>query len=77
MLRRKAPKLTGAPAVPGQRSWVRFVMENGICVGVWVYDGNEESGVELPVTNITREMSANAAGTYTFTVPAEYVSEAP
>lgn len=74
--RSEAPDLRGAPAIPGQRSWIRYVIEDSVCVGVWVYNGNADSAVELPVTHITRDMAANEPGTYTFTVPAVYVSEA-
>lgn len=74
-MKREAPSLQGAPTFPGQQSYVRYVMENGICVGVWVYD-NDGNAVELPVSHINHDIPVNSRGEYAFTVPAEYVSEA-
>lgn len=74
----KPPTLQGAPAFPNQGTWVRYTTDptTGRLTGVWIYNGNEDSAIELPVSGIERDLPISGMGTYTITIPAPYVSEA-
>lgn len=78
-MKREAPPLAGAPCAPRQRAWLRYMTdEQGRITGLWAYSNAAgEEPVEIPITQAAQTWPApHKLPTFTFTVPAVYVSEA-
>jgi hypothetical protein len=77
-VKREAPPLAGAPCVPGQRTWLRYTTDpDGRIDGLWAFsNAHGAEPIEIPVTHIVQDWPLREQPTFTFTVPAHYVSEA-